>query len=58
MPTPNLFWPTTLMPNLLTIRQSHSLSNFGQYKLFTDYIFHVLNTVNAKDQNLQFFLLA
>ena len=39
-----LFWPTTLMPNLLAIRQSRNLFNFGQYKLFIDYIFHVLHT--------------
>ena len=32
------------MPNLLAIRQSRNLFNFGQYKLFIDYIFHVLNT--------------
>ena len=32
------------MPNLLAVRQSRNLFNFGQYKLFTDYIFHVLNT--------------
>ena len=38
------FWPTALMPNLLAIRQSRNLFNFGQYKLFIDYIFHVLHT--------------
>ena len=32
------------MPNVLAIRQSRNLFNFGQYKLFIDYIFHVLNT--------------
>ena len=32
------------MPNLLAIRQSRNLFNFGQYKLFIDYIFHVLHT--------------
>ena len=41
---PKLFWPTALMPNLLAIRQSRNLFNFGQYKLFIDYIFHVLHT--------------
>ena len=41
---PKLFWPTALMPNLLAIRQSRNLFNFGQYKLLTDYIFHVLHT--------------
>ena len=39
-----LFWPTALMPNLLAIRQSRNLFDFGQYKLFMDYIFHVLHT--------------
>ena len=43
-PMSKLFWPTALMPNLLAIRQSRNLFNFGQYKLFTDYIFHVLHT--------------
>ena len=38
------FWPTALMPNLLAIRQSRNLFNFGNYKLFLDYIFHVLRT--------------
>ena len=42
--TSELFWPTELMPNLLAIRQSRNLFNFGQYKLFIDYIFHVLYT--------------
>ena len=32
------------MPNLLAMRQSRNLFNFGQYKLFIDYIFHVLHT--------------
>ena len=32
------------MPNLLAIRQSRNLFNFGQYKLFIDYNFHVLHT--------------
>ena len=32
------------MPNLLAIRHSRNLFNFGQYKLFIDYIFHVLRT--------------
>ena len=32
------------MPNLLAMKQSHNLFNFGQYKLFIDYIFHVLHT--------------
>ena len=32
------------MPDLLAIRQSRNLFNFGQYKLFIDYIFHVLHT--------------
>ena len=41
---PKLFWPTALMPNLLAIRQGRNLFNFGQYKLFTDYIFHLLHT--------------
>ena len=41
---PKLFWPTSLMPNLLAIRQSRNIFNFGQYKLFIDYIFHVLHT--------------
>ena len=41
---PKLFWPTALMPNLLAVRQSLNLFNFGQYKLFIDYIFHVLHT--------------
>ena len=41
---PKLFWPTALMPNLLAVRQSGNLFNFGQYKLFIDYIFHVLHT--------------
>ena len=31
------------MPNLLAIRQSCNLFNFGQYKLFIDHIFHVLH---------------
>ena len=39
-----LFWPIALMPNLLAIRQSRNLFNFEQYKLFIDYIFHVLHT--------------
>ena len=39
-----LFWPTALMPNLLAIRQSRNLFNFGQYKLSINYIFHVLHT--------------
>ena len=41
-----LFWrrPTALMPNILAIRESRNLFNFGQYKLFIDYIFHVLHT--------------
>ena len=29
-----LFWPTVLMPNLLAVRQSRNLFNFGQYKLY------------------------
>ena len=37
------FWPTALMPNLLAIRQSKNFFNFGQYKVFLDYIFHVLH---------------
>ena len=41
---PKLFWPTALIPNLLAIRQSRNLFNFGQYRLFIDYIFHVLHT--------------
>ena len=32
------------MPNLLAIRQSRNLFNFGQYKSYTGYIFHVLHT--------------
>ena len=32
------------MPNLLAIRQSRNLFNFGQYKLFIDYIFYLLHT--------------
>ena len=32
------------MSNLPAIRQSRNLFNFGQYKLFIDYIFHVLHT--------------
>ena len=44
MPMPKLFWPTALMPNLLALRQSRNLFNSGQYKLFMDYIFHVLHT--------------
>ena len=32
------------MPNLLAVRQSRNLSNFGQCKLFIDLIFHVLHT--------------
>ena len=32
------------MHNLLAIRQSRNLFNFGQYKLFIDYIWHVLHT--------------
>ena len=43
-PMPKLFWPTALMPNLLAVRQSRNLFNFRQYKLFIDYIFHVLHT--------------
>ena len=43
-PLPKLFWPTALMPNLLAIRQSRNLFNVGQYKLYIDYIFHVLHT--------------
>ena len=39
-----LFWPTALMPNLLAITQSRNFFNFGQYKLFIDYIFYVLHT--------------
>ena len=42
MPKP--FWSTALMSNLLAIRQSSNLFNFGQYKLFIDYIFDVLHT--------------
>ena len=41
---PKLLWPTALMPNLLAVRQSRNLFNFGQYKLFIDHIFHVLHT--------------
>ena len=41
---PKLLWPTVLMPNLLAIRQSRNLFNFGKYKSFIDYIFHVLHT--------------
>ena len=41
---PKLFWATALMPNLLAIRQSRNLFNFGQYKLFIDYTFHLLHT--------------
>ena len=41
---PKFIWPNSLMPNLLAIRQSRNLFNFGQYKLFIDYIFHVLHT--------------
>ena len=43
-PMPKLFWSTSLMPNLLATRQSRNIFNFGQYKLFIDYIFHVLHT--------------
>ena len=32
------------MPNFLAIRQSRNLFNFGQCKLFVDYIFRVLHT--------------
>ena len=39
-----LFWPSSLMPNLLAVRQSRDLFNFGQYELFIDCIFHVLHT--------------
>ena len=39
-----LFLATALMPNLPAIRQSCNLLNFGQYKLFIDYLFHVLHT--------------
>ena len=39
-----LLWSTALMPNLLAVRQSRNLFKFGQYKLFIDYIFHVLHT--------------
>ena len=41
---PKLFSPTVMMPNLLAVRQSRNIFNFGQYKLFTDYIFDVLHT--------------
>ena len=39
-----LFWRTALMPNLLAIRQSCNVFNFGQYNIFMNYIFHVLRT--------------
>ena len=32
------------MPDLLAVRQSRNLFNFRQYKLFIDYILHVLHT--------------
>ena len=48
------FWPTVLMPHLLAIRQSRNLFNFGQYKLFIDYIFHVLHTKFVfKERNVE-----
>ena len=42
------------MPNLLAIRQSRNLFNFRQYKLFIDYIFHVLHTKFVfKERNVE-----
>ena len=41
---PKLLWPIVQMPNLLAITQKCNLFDFGQYKLFIDYIFHVLHT--------------
>ena len=42
------------MPNLLAIRQNSNLFNVGQYKLFTDYIFHVLHTIFVfKERNAE-----
>ena len=44
---PKLFWPTAQIPNLLAVTQMCNLFNFGQYKLFIDYIFSCLTYRNC-----------